>query len=91
VTLQSIHLQYCKSNKSFRFRRSSLIRLMKTQTPPIRKIADHPRGFALVVTLTLMILLSILAIGMLSLSSVALRNTGNSDNSQVARANAVQW
>jgi len=61
---------------------------MKTQTPPIRKIADHPRGFALVVTLTLMILLSILAIGMLSLSSVALRNTGNSDNSQVARANA---
>jgi len=33
----------------------------------------RPRGFALVVTLSLMILLTILAVGLLSLSSVTLR------------------
>ncbi len=46
------------------------------------------RGFALVVTLTLMILLSLLAIGMLSLSSISLRASSRGDSMAEARANA---
>ncbi len=53
--------------------------------PPTRR----PRhGFALVVTLTLMVLLSILALGLLSLSSVELRRSGADDSLGLARANA---
>ncbi len=46
------------------------------------------RGFALVVTLSLMILLTILAIGMLSLSSIALRSSSQSGEVAIARSNA---
>ena len=46
------------------------------------------RGFALVATLALMILLSVLAIGMLSLSSVSLRNSSRGDSMSDAKANA---
>ncbi len=60
---------------------------MKPKKKPVR-IIEQNRGFALVVTLTLMILLSILALGMLSLSSVAIRSSGNVDSKQIARANA---
>ena len=50
----------------------------------------HPRkGFALVVTLVLMVLLSILALGLLSLSTVELRNTGNWQKQSQARTNAL--
>lgn len=45
-------------------------------------------GFALVSTLMLMILLSILAIGMLSLSAVSLRTSSRNDAMADARANA---
>ena len=45
-------------------------------------------GFALVVTLSLMVLLSILAVGLLSLSSVALRQSGQSNELAKAQANA---
>ena len=45
-------------------------------------------GFALIVVLSLMILLSILAIGMLSLSSIALRGASQGNPKAVARANA---
>lgn len=48
----------------------------------------HPRGFALIVTLSLMILLTVVAVGLLSLSSVSLRSTSQSDSLQSARANA---
>ena len=47
-----------------------------------------PCGFALVATLSLMVLLSLLAIGMLSLSSVSLRSSGRNDATNEARANA---
>jgi hypothetical protein len=51
-------------------------------------IGRMPSGFALVATLSLMVLLSLLAIGMLSLSSVSLRSSGRSDATNEARANA---
>ena len=46
------------------------------------------RGFALVVTLTLMVLLSLLAVGMLSLSAVSMRGSTRSGHLAEARANA---
>jgi hypothetical protein len=49
---------------------------------------SHRRGFALIVTLTLMILLTVLAVGLLTLSTVSLRASGQADAVQVARANA---
>jgi len=45
-------------------------------------------GFALVVTLSLMVLLAILAVGMLSLSAVSLRSSGQANAQTEARANA---
>jgi type II secretory pathway pseudopilin PulG len=45
-------------------------------------------GFALVVTLALMVLLSILAVGLLSLSAVSLRASSGAQAESVARANA---
>jgi hypothetical protein len=54
----------------------------------------HPRakrkrhGFALVATLALMILLTVLAVGLLSLSAVTLRNTGHGNAQAEARSNA---
>ena len=48
----------------------------------------RPPGFALVSTLMLMILLSVLAVGMLSLSAVSLRTSSRNDAMTEARANA---
>lgn len=47
-----------------------------------------PRGFSLIVTVTLMILLSLLAVGVLSLSSTTLRGTSSGVFQQEARGNA---
>ncbi|MEO5713685.1 MAG: hypothetical protein ABIT37_09370 [Luteolibacter sp.] len=46
------------------------------------------KGFALVVTLLLMVLLTIVAVGLLSLSSISLRTSGQSNAASVARSNA---
>ena len=46
------------------------------------------RGFALVITLSLMILLTLLAVGLLTLSSIALRAGGQGEAMAVARNNA---
>ena len=52
-----------------------------------RKFA-RSRGFALVVTLALMVLLTLLAVGLLALSSVSLRTASQSEAMATARANA---
>lgn len=50
---------------------------------------DAPqRGFALVVTLSLMILLTIIAVGLLTLSSISLRSSSQGQAAAEARANA---
>jgi hypothetical protein len=54
---------------------------------PFRTAAVR-RGFALVVTLSLMILLTIIAVGLLSLASVTLRSSSAGDAGAIARANA---
>lgn len=46
------------------------------------------RGFALIVTLSLMILLTVVAVGLLSLSSISLRAASQSSAATVARNNA---
>lgn len=46
------------------------------------------RGFALIVTLSLMILLTVIAVGLLSLSSISLRSASQGDAMAKARANA---
>lgn len=57
---------------------------MKTRQLPS---ANH-RGFALVITLSLMILLTLLAVGLLSLSAVSLRASGSGQAMRVAQSNA---
>jgi hypothetical protein len=47
-----------------------------------------PRGFALVVTLSLMILLTVIAVGLLSLSAISLRSSASGEASARAYANA---
>jgi Tfp pilus assembly protein PilX len=62
-----------------------------TQNPtrllPARSLRD-PRGFALVISLSLMVLLTVLAVGLLSLSSISLRSSTRGDAMAAARANA---
>lgn len=50
--------------------------------------ARAPRGFALVATLMMMILLVVIAVGLLSLSAVSLRTSGHTGAAAEARANA---
>ena len=49
---------------------------------------DAMRGFALVITLSLMVLLTLLVVGLLSLSSVSLRASDKSQAVNTARQNA---
>ena len=54
--------------------------------PSVLRWSD--RGFALVITLTLMILLALPAVGLLSLSTIALREVSQGEAMATARANA---
>ncbi len=56
---------------------------MKAQTAPL-----HSKGFALIVTLSLMILLTVIAVGLLTLSSISLRASSRSSAMAEARSNA---
>jgi Tfp pilus assembly protein PilX len=47
-----------------------------------------PRGFALIVTLSLMILLTVIAVGLLTLSSISLRASSSGAAMAEARQNA---
>lgn len=58
------------------------LRILQKQTRPFA------RGFALVVTLSLMILLTVIAVGLLTLSSISLRSSSQGDATATARANA---
>ena len=64
------------------------------QTQPNPYLVPNPkptgdeRGFALIVTLSLMILLTILAVGLLSLSTISLRSSSRTDAQCQAQANA---
>ena len=55
--------------------------------PNIRKNPEQ-RGFALVITLSLMVLLTILAVGLMSLSAISLRSSTTGDDQAQAYANA---
>ncbi len=50
--------------------------------------SSRPRGFALVITLSLMILLTVVAVGLLSLSAIAMRAARQDTAQAEARANA---
>lgn len=57
----------------------------------MKNIARKPslsRGFALVVTLSLMILLTVIAVGLLTLSSISLRSANQTSDGMIARSNA---
>ncbi|MCB1130241.1 MAG: hypothetical protein KDN05_03870 [Verrucomicrobiae bacterium] len=56
---------------------------MKTPVP-----SRKTNGFALIVTISLMILLTIIAVGMLTLSAISLRTASQGDAMATARANA---
>jgi hypothetical protein len=49
---------------------------------------DPRRGFALIITISLMVLLTLIAVGMLSLSSITLRSSDHSKSLVTARQNA---
>ncbi len=48
----------------------------------------HQKGFALIITLSLMVLLTVIAVGLLTLSSISLRSTQSGNYECQARANA---
>lgn len=63
--------------------------MMKTfKTNDLANFSDLRPGFALVVSLTMLILLTLLAVGMLSLSAVTLRSSSQGVAQAEARANA---
>ena len=59
-----------------------------THAPLSPSGGQSSKGFALVITLSLMILLTVIAVGLLTLSSVALRSTSRNESMATARANA---
>ncbi len=52
------------------------------------RLASPPCGFALVVSVMLLVLISLLAVGMTGLASIELRRSGSADHLTVARDNA---
>ena len=61
---------------------------MKPNKPNRRRALAQRRGFALVISLSLMVLLTILAVGLLTMSTVSLRASGANQARAEAEANA---
>ena len=64
---------------------------MKPIRQPHARLASarhYQSGFALIITLSLMILLTVIAVGLLTLSSVSIRSASQGDAMAKARANA---
>lgn len=55
---------------------------------PNRRPLRDPHGFSLVITISMMVLLSLLAVGLISLAGVSLRSSKQGDAMATARANA---
>jgi hypothetical protein len=53
-----------------------------------RRRCSRPSGFALVTTLSLLVLLTLLAVGLLTLSAIGLRSSGAAEHRRQAEANA---
>ena len=92
---ENFELRFCKSGVftlHIPFQSSALQNHRASHNPksimnaPTRSPRQH--GFALVVTLSLMILLTVIAVGLLSLSSITLRATGQGEAMATARSNA---
>lgn len=59
------------------------------KTPKIHlKPQARNQGFALIITVSMLALIAVIAVGLLSLSSVALRSASTNESRQVARSNA---
>ena len=61
---------------------------MKSPSFPAVTRRSRTRGFALIVTLSLMILLTVIAVGLLTLSAISIRSSSQSSAMSAARANA---
>ena len=61
---------------------------MKTRKQPSTKARTFPKGFALVVSLTMLVLLTVIAVGLLSLSAITLRTASQTSAQAEAQANA---
>lgn len=59
-----------------------------SHSPSASFTGTHDRGFALIITLSLMVLLVVVAVGLLSISSISLRSSGHSNAMSAARANS---
>lgn len=60
----------------------------KVRSGPSSRHPFRQRGFALVIALSLMVLMTVIAVGLLTLSAVSLRATSQGEAMQMARANA---
>ena len=71
---------------------SKFVIFMNNNPTPLQSNGIHSfvgnRGFALVVTLSLMILLTVIAVGLLTLSTISLRSSSRGSAQQQAQANA---
>ena len=78
-----------KGYRSDHFHRSSALSIITMKSIRQKPIPAFPkRGFALIATLSMMILLTVIAVGFLSLSTISLRSSASSSDDAIARANA---